>query len=449
MKRLFVVDADTEFQNQVKGLVDPEEVELILVDKGSEAIQTASQKSPDAIFLSLELKDVNGFLVCSSLKKNPQTKDIPVLITSSTRSEEDFEQHRKLKFRADGYYRKPIEAETLNTILVDLLGAAALKEGNTNPLASEFTEENIDRLLDSTFMGGEAEASVSGEGAVADEPALPEEPESAPEAPVETEEKGKPVTDEFSFSVDDLEDDDEPTAATKPEKKAAQNGEIHTVADAADVVEPLKQALREKEAQTIQLEKENEFLTSENRNLLMNITSLKADIEEKVASEQEKNAELVRQVAELEERISELQTLNTETGNQLSEATEERDNALAEKQTLTEAKDRLAEQLESLKSAHEQQVEELEGRIRSLNETQQTIQSERDAAVSEKDGLENRLQEQTREFEEKESMLMSTIENLTKNTRELEDQLKSYKDRIQQLKSILGGLENSTDGPGA
>lgn len=412
MKTLFVVDTDNAFQEQVQELIDPEEVDVIAADKGADAIQTASRKAPEAIFLSLELKDVNGFLVCSSLKKNPRTKDIPVLIISSTRTEEDFEQHRKLKFRADGYHRKPIETETLSTILVDLLGAAALREGNTNPLASEFTEENIDRLLDSTFMGGEGEPSVSGEGAVSDEPALDTEPAARS--------ADKADDEEFSFSVDDLEEDSRPAKPAPGEKAtttAPESNGIQTVADAADVVEPLKQALREKEAQAIQLEKENEFLTSENRNLLMNITSLKADIEERVATEQEKNAELVRQVSELEERIALLQKTSKELEEQVADTTAKRDAALAEQ--------------ESLKNA------------------QAGIEAERETAISEKDSLKSRLTEQASEFEEKESMLMSTIENLTKNTRELEDQLKSYKGRISKLKGILGELDNSTDGSGA
>ena len=51
---------------------------------------------------------MNGFPVCNKLKKDPALKDVPLIIMSSESSEETFEQHRKLRTRADDYVHKPI-----------------------------------------------------------------------------------------------------------------------------------------------------------------------------------------------------------------------------------------------------------------------------------------------------------------------------------------------------
>jgi CheY-like chemotaxis protein len=68
----------------------------------------AASERPDLILLSIELPRMNGFSVCNKLKKDPALKDVPLIIMSSDSSEETFDQHRKLRTRAEDYVRKPI-----------------------------------------------------------------------------------------------------------------------------------------------------------------------------------------------------------------------------------------------------------------------------------------------------------------------------------------------------
>ena len=51
---------------------------------------------------------MNGFSVCNKLKRDPALKDVPLIIMSSESSDETFEQHRKLRTRAEDYVHKPI-----------------------------------------------------------------------------------------------------------------------------------------------------------------------------------------------------------------------------------------------------------------------------------------------------------------------------------------------------
>ncbi len=79
-----------------------------VVDDGNVGLQAASTDRPDLILLSIELPRMNGFSVCNKLKKDPHLKDVPLVIMSSESSEETFEQHRKLRTRAEDYIHKPI-----------------------------------------------------------------------------------------------------------------------------------------------------------------------------------------------------------------------------------------------------------------------------------------------------------------------------------------------------
>jgi len=52
-------------------------------------------------------------IVCNKLKKDPALRDVPLIIMSSESSDETFEQHRKLRTRAEDYVHKPIGFQEL------------------------------------------------------------------------------------------------------------------------------------------------------------------------------------------------------------------------------------------------------------------------------------------------------------------------------------------------
>ena len=413
MKTILIVDSDSEFRKQVKELINPDKVRIQTTTNGSEVVLSAGEMQPDAIILNLELKDMNGFLVCSSLKKSPLTKDIPVLITSATKGEDDFEQHRKLKFRADGYYRKPLSKEDMSAILLETLGASALRSDVEHPLASDFTEENIDKLLDSTFLDASEDSEQSAAQSAEDQEIALEEPEDEVEVDLEIEDeepvKGQPISDNLALKVEDISDDFEEVDVEEPVSAAA---DVHTVSDNAELLEPLKQEIREKSAQIISLEKENEFLTGENRNLLMSITTLKADIEEKVEAGKEHTEQLTQQISRLEQQLAESR----------------------------ESHQQVTQQVEDLKRELNDVTSQVQERDRTISELHSSVASEQAktaAIITERDDLQQQMGTQKSEFDEKENMLMTTIENLTKNSRELEDQIKAHKERIRKLSGTL------------
>ena len=56
---------------------------------------------------------MNGFSVCNKLKRDAAFKDVPLIIMSSESTEETFEQHRRLRTRAEDYVHKPIGFDAL------------------------------------------------------------------------------------------------------------------------------------------------------------------------------------------------------------------------------------------------------------------------------------------------------------------------------------------------
>ena len=455
MKTLLVIDPDAGFHAKLKELLKPGQVELVSTDKGSDAVQLAVDVSPDVVILNLELKDLNGFLVCSSLKKNPSTRKIPLVITSATKTEEDFDQHRKLKFRADSYFRKPLAAKELSSLLIDFLGANTVRTQKAEPLGTDFDEENIDKLLDSTFTafstdGSQSEASMSAEPAEE----ILENVDKEKGFNLEQELKEKDVESAPSVDLSDLGEDEEerplpeeepaprvdtgdlePEINEKPAKKGKKaDQKIKTTPEDAFKINELKQENQQKSVQVITLQKEGEFLKTENRNLLMDLTSLKADI-----ADREQELTLKKEKIEKENEIMKARVEKAEEQTRQYQEMEARNLKLEEEIDILQKENQgLKGELEQLQTNNEESLAELNRQL--LTEEAKVQELEAKCLESEK---------LTHEFGEKESMLMSTIENLTKNTRELEDDLKVNREKLKHLSDILKSAAEEVDSSGS
>ncbi len=106
--KVLVFEHDAGFAGELRRELSRLGCHVTLVDDGNAGLQQAAAERPDLILLSIELPRMNGFSVCNKLKKDPQLKDVPLVIMSSESSDETFEQHKKLRTRAEDYVHKPI-----------------------------------------------------------------------------------------------------------------------------------------------------------------------------------------------------------------------------------------------------------------------------------------------------------------------------------------------------
>ncbi|HEY2517413.1 MAG TPA: response regulator [Polyangiaceae bacterium] len=106
--KVLVFESDAAFAGELRSELGKLGCVVSVVDDGNVGLQQAGADRPDLILLSIELPRMNGFSVCNKLKKDPALKDVPLIIMSSESSDETFEQHRKLRTRAEDYVHKPI-----------------------------------------------------------------------------------------------------------------------------------------------------------------------------------------------------------------------------------------------------------------------------------------------------------------------------------------------------
>src|SRR5580693_9646382 len=106
--KVLVFESDPAFAGELRSELGKLGCSITVVDDGNIGLQQATTDRPDLVLLSIELPRMNGFSVCNKLKKDPNLKDVPLIIMSSESSDETFEQHKKLRTRAEDYVHKPI-----------------------------------------------------------------------------------------------------------------------------------------------------------------------------------------------------------------------------------------------------------------------------------------------------------------------------------------------------
>ncbi len=108
MIKVLVFESDAAFAGELRTELSRLGCAVQVVDDGNAGLAAASAEPPGLILLSIELPRMNGFSVCNKLKKDPALKDVPLIIMSSESSDDTFEQHKKLRTRAEDYVHKPI-----------------------------------------------------------------------------------------------------------------------------------------------------------------------------------------------------------------------------------------------------------------------------------------------------------------------------------------------------
>ena len=143
--KVLVFESDAAFAGELRTELGKLGCTTHIVDDGNVGLQQAVSDRPDLILLSIELPRMNGFSVCNKLKKDPSLKDVPLIIMSSESSDETFEQHRKLRTRAEDYVHKPIAfGDLLARITPFVALQAPADEGYRSPQETSADEAEPD-----------------------------------------------------------------------------------------------------------------------------------------------------------------------------------------------------------------------------------------------------------------------------------------------------------------
>ncbi|HWJ95033.1 MAG TPA: response regulator, partial [Telluria sp.] len=105
---VLIVEDDDRFARVVLEFAREKNFKGIVTHRGDSALSLARDYLPSAILLDIDLPDIDGFTVLDRLKRDPNTRHIPVHVMSSLR-----ERERALRSGAISYIHKPVGREQL------------------------------------------------------------------------------------------------------------------------------------------------------------------------------------------------------------------------------------------------------------------------------------------------------------------------------------------------
>lgn len=95
-KKILVVEDDPMISSMYKTKFEADGFTILSAEDGLIGLETAKKEKPDIIMLDVILPRLDGFSVLEELKKDPGTKNIPVIMLTNLGTEEDKAKGEKL-----------------------------------------------------------------------------------------------------------------------------------------------------------------------------------------------------------------------------------------------------------------------------------------------------------------------------------------------------------------
>jgi CheY-like chemotaxis protein len=137
-KTLLLADDSVTIQKVVGITFASEDIELVAVDNGDDALASARSVQPDLVLADVSMPGLNGYELCEAIKNDPVLQHTPVILLTGTFDALDSDLTRKAG--ADAQIAKPFEAQALVDLVHSLLekpGEAGAQDSNEPPAASE------------------------------------------------------------------------------------------------------------------------------------------------------------------------------------------------------------------------------------------------------------------------------------------------------------------------
>jgi len=119
-RKVLIVDDDAEIVELIEEVLERDgRFEVKTASSGYEAGIATEQFQPELILLDYMLPDVNGNVVCQTIRRNPKFENIKIVIVSGVVKEDEIAQ--LLKSGAEDFIRKPFNITELTDKITAVL----------------------------------------------------------------------------------------------------------------------------------------------------------------------------------------------------------------------------------------------------------------------------------------------------------------------------------------
>ncbi|MEC4882134.1 MAG: response regulator [Scytonema sp. PMC 1070.18] len=111
MKKILVIEDETEIRENIKLILDLSDFNTILAENGTIGIQLAKAEKPDLIICDIMMPELDGYSVLKAIRQNFETESIPMIFLTARADRRDVRLGMELG--VDDYITKPFTPEEL------------------------------------------------------------------------------------------------------------------------------------------------------------------------------------------------------------------------------------------------------------------------------------------------------------------------------------------------
>jgi DNA-binding response OmpR family regulator len=120
---ILIIEDEASVRESIRDILSLENIPCTLVGSGEAGLAAARDQKPSMVLTDVQLPDVSGFQVCQSLKRDANSRHIPVVMMSG-RFTESQDKIQGLESGADEYFVKPFDPSFFLARIKSLLRAA-------------------------------------------------------------------------------------------------------------------------------------------------------------------------------------------------------------------------------------------------------------------------------------------------------------------------------------
>jgi len=131
---VLVVDDQKSLRSLIRVNLQLEGIDVVEATDGRHGLELAEQHDPDLVTLDLVMPRMDGLAAAASLRGDPRTQDIPLVMVTTSTSPAHLARARSIGVNA--YLTKPFDPDELVGVVCALLAAGRDREkpGGTAPI---------------------------------------------------------------------------------------------------------------------------------------------------------------------------------------------------------------------------------------------------------------------------------------------------------------------------
>jgi two-component system cell cycle response regulator len=152
-RKILIVDDDPTSRKVLESVLASDRYEILVANNGKDALEQAFAQLPDLILLDVLMPEIDGFEVTRTIKRDPRTKDTPIILVTSLDDPEN--KAKGLEAGAEELLNKPVQSAELHARVNSMLRLKQYRDQLSIRTMTGLSYSNIPKLQEEIYKSKE------------------------------------------------------------------------------------------------------------------------------------------------------------------------------------------------------------------------------------------------------------------------------------------------------